>query len=287
MRRNGPTARTDLIKVVRSAGSGLVGTGMAVARGSDVVGTVSSSAAEMVRARRDASAVARRRQTAARRRVKIWSAGAVVGAGGTAFQTVTLVSGFSGAAAAGLVAFVILLLWCLSGVLRSARDLRTRRAVVRQLPPPQPARPAVGSAVRPQMEQLSGYSDALRGLVPMIGLLADDPSVASLRTDIISAADAAERRLREQAAQLSSLLRARSAGGDAAEVAGVRAMVERLTAQVRDGVGGYGHLVAATAETVAATHDLAGPGPALTEVVERLRGLAAGMRELSAGTTGR
>ena len=285
MRRRDPASRTDLVKVVRSAGSGLIGPGSALtaARGRDMVGTVSSGAAELVRARRDASAVALRRQAAARRRVKAWSAGAVVGAGGVAVEAVALVNGFSTAAAITLVAFLILLIWCVGGLVRSSRDLRARRTVVRSLPPPQPARPAVGSAVRPQMEQLSGYSDALRGLLPMIGLVPDDPAVISLQAEIVSAADEAERRLRAMAVQLTSLHRARSAAGEATEFAGVQVMAERLTLQLRDGVGGYGRLVAAAAETVAAAQDFSTPAPMLSEADDRLRGLAAGLRELSAG----
>ena len=165
-------------------------------------------------------------------------------------------------------------------------DLRIRNRAVRALPPPQPARPAVAAAVRPEMDRLDGYSDGLRHLVAMIGVSRDDPSVLAMRGDILTAADAAEDRLRQQAAEFSGLVRARSSAPAEARPR-LAATAEVLRGQISAGVAGYGELVTAASETVAASRELAAGTPAppseLRDRTDQLKALAIGMRELTGG----
>ena len=135
----------------------------------------------------------------------------------------------------------------------------------------------------------------------MIGIVNDDADVRRLRDDILAAADSAEAGLRRQAQDLTGVLRARrSAPPEAA--AQLDATAALLRRQIHDGVDGYGDLVSAASEAVAASRALAEHGglggarlptgqlPAGNGAVRRaasptdqLRALAAGMRELTQG----
>ena len=85
-----------------------------------------------------------------------------------------------------MVLFLALFIWCIVGVVRASIDLRVRKRVMAELPAAAPARPAVAGAIRPEMARLDGYSDGLRQLVGMIGIVEDDPSLRQLRDEILS-----------------------------------------------------------------------------------------------------
>lgn len=256
-------------------------------RGMDLVGQASGTAAEIIRNRRDPAVVAQRRRQAARRRVTAWSVGALLPAAFVAYAITQLASGVGPSDVAMLVVFAGLLVWCLVGTARAAVDLRRRTAIARSLPAPQPRRPAVAAAVRPEIRLLDGYSDGLRQLVSMIGAentAGADDSIRSLRDDIIATADAAESRIRVQAAELTALSRSRTAA-PAQAVRGIDDAAAGLVGSIRAGVQQYGALVTAASETAAASRDLAraipGRDGAMDETIDRLRALAAGMRELT------
>jgi hypothetical protein len=250
-------------------------------RGLDMVAQVSDTAAEVMRSRRDASLVAARRRRAARRRVTAWSLGALLFAAIGATGVVQMASdGMNAGAVGALVLMVGLLVYCLVGVVRGSIDLRARTKVVRRLPAPQPPRRPVGSAIRNQIARLDGYSDALRQTTGMIGVVQDDPGIRRLRDETLAAADAAEVRLRAQAAELTSLLR----GGRPPAGSQLAAACASLKAQIVAGVDEYGRLVAAASEAASASRALAAstsPAGGVAEVTGQLAALAAGMRELT------
>jgi len=295
---------------MRKATVAALTTNAAVAHGVDLAGQVSATAAEMMRARRDPAVVAQKKRRAAQRRVRAWSAGAIGSGAATAGAAVSIAEG--GVAAGPVVIMVVLiavLIWCIVGVVKASVDLRTRKRVVAALPPPAPTRPAVAGEIRPEMNRLDGYSDGLRQLVGMIGIIEDDAGVRELRDEILDAADASEARLRRQAMDLTGLLRAkRSAPPGAARQ--LDATADLLRRHIREGVAGYGELVSAASEAVAASRNLAektgrdstavaltdagidegthsGPAgslhPELERPTDQLRALAAGMRELTQG----
>jgi hypothetical protein len=264
----------------------------AVSHGVELATMVSATAAEAVRTRRDPAMVARRRRRAAKRRVRVWTTGTVVGT----------------AASAGVVAAMVFsvafLVWSIVGLVRAAADLRARTRIVDALPAASPPRRAVAGAIRPEISRLDGYSDGLRQLMGMVGIVDDDPGVRELRDEILAAADATETRLRRQADELTAVLRAqRNAPPDV--VAQLDATATLLTGRIREGVAGYGQLVSAASEAAAASRSLADrtaqpgitmpagavapiapPGalhPELEHPIDQLRSLAAGMRELTQG----
>jgi len=225
---------------------------------------------------------------------------------------VAIAGGVSTGVIIALVVLAVVLTFCVARALRAAADLRARTRVVHALPPPSPRRGAVVVAeLRPIMARLDGYSDGLRRLVGMIGLVGDDSTVRALRGEVISSADATEQRLRARAADLSAVIRARSRA--APDVGGeLDATIASMRGEIDDGVRDYGRLVTAANEAVHATRALAqgpqsasaigadpqrperpvlpdpvlGPEPArvapeLGEPIDQLRALAAGMRELS------
>ncbi len=279
----------------------------AVAQGVELATIVGATATEALRSRRDPSVVARKRQRAAKRRVRVWTAGAVVSGAATAGGVVVIASsGVSSAPVVLMVIFVALLVWSIAGVVRSASDLRARNRIVAALPAPSPPRRPVAGRIRPEMGRLDGYSDGLRHLVGMVGIVDDDAGVRELRDEILAAADATEARLRRQAADLTGVLRARR-NAPRETAAQLDATADLLQRQITDGVAAYGHLVSAASEAANASSSLADraahPGiaavsrtatPALTRApqaphaeleqpIDQLRALAAGMRELTDG----
>jgi hypothetical protein len=255
----------------------------------------------MLRVRREPAVIARRKRRAAKRRMQAWSFGVVGSGGATAVAAVTLLpNGMSPGAVLALIFLAALLVWCVVGAVRAAAELRARGRAVAALPPPSPARRAVAPEIRPEMAKLDGYSDGLRHLVAMIGIVDDDPGVRALRDETLSAADASEARLRQQAVDLSGLLKARR-GSPAGTAQQLDAPVELLRRQIANGVAGYGDLVSAAGEAVAASRQLANQDAGLGTVskpadpsvtaahhelerhVDQLRSLAAGMRELTQG----
>lgn len=255
----------------------------AVDRGLDIVSTVRDSAAEALRTRRDPAAIAERRRVAARRRLMIWGLLVLVLAAAAAMGIAQAVRGDGTVASIGaLVLECGLLGYSVIGGVAAARDLRQRTRVVRSLPPPQPARRAVGGAARLQISQLDGYSDALRASVGLVGVAtgtAADDGIRSLRDDTLIAADRAEIAIRNKAAEYTALHRVAAAG--APDVATRR---EHLEAEIRRDVADYGRLVAAASDAAGASGQLAartGAGSGLADATERLQALAAGMRELT------
>ncbi len=276
--------------------------GAVVEQGLDLANQVGASAVEAVRSRREPAAVARRRQRAARRRVKSWTAASVATVAGGA-GVVAVSGGLSAGVIVGLVVLTVALILCVARALRAAADLRARTQVVDALPPPSPQRGAVAAELRSTMARLDGYSDGLRRLVGMVGLVGDG-TVRALRDDVIMSADATERRLRARAADLSDLIRTRRRATQ--EVTGeLDVTIAAMRTEVEDGVEAYGRLVTAANEAAHATRGLAqgaasgapavaGPqtkpdrppaptagAPELVDPIDRLHALAAGMRELT------
>lgn len=285
--------------------------GAVVGSGLDLAAQVGATAAEAVRSRREPAQVARRRRRAAQRRLRAWSAASVVTVAGGA--GLVAIGGLSAPVIVAVVFLTIVLSLCVVRGVRAAGDLRQRTRVVAALPPPSPRRVAVAVELRAPMARLDGYSDGLRRLVAMIGLVEDD-AVLSVRAEVIAAADETERRLRDRAAQASTLIRTRRRA--AADVGGrLDGTIAELRQEIEDGVAGYGRLVAAANEAANASRGLAqGPAdrfvpravspagsppagtapagafsaggsvtgaPELTDRIDQLHALADGMRELT------
>jgi len=286
----------------RTAVRGMLTTA-AVGHGVDLAGQVSAAAAEMIRVRRDPAVQARKRRRAASRRLKAWSASAIVTGAVTATGVASVVGdeGWTSGAVGAMVFLVAILVWCIIGIVRASVDLRVRTRELNALPAPQPARPVVAASLRPEIDRLDGYSDGLRQLVGLIGIVHDDADVRRLRDDILAAADSAEAGLRRQAQDLTGVLRARRAAPPEA-TAQLDATAALMRRQIHDGVDDYGGLVSAASEAVAASRALAehgGLGGArlptgqlppgaishgeLQSPTDQLRALAAGMRELTRG----
>lgn len=255
----------------------------AAVRGRDAVTAVKDTAAEALRTRRDPALVAERRRVAARRRLAGWS---LIGIILTAVCVAGLMGVTRGAAGVAEIGGLVLAagLWVYSvvGIATAARDLRARAAVVRNLPPPQPARRAVAGSVRPVMARLDAYSDALRSGIGTIGFgpdASDYAALRSIRDETLAAADAAEVRLRRQASELSAMLRAAEPSANA-HLASTCATLRR---EIDAGVDEYGRLVVAASSATAASRQVAmaaGAGDEVQRATERLAALAAGMREL-------
>lgn len=281
-----------------SSGKALAASGAVVAQGMELAGMVSATATEALRTRRDPAVVAGKKVRSARRRTQAWTAGAIVSATVTAGAVGNIVTdGLQAGSVGAMIFLVALFIWCVVGIARGVVDLRKRKATLAALPASAPTRPAVAGVIRPEMARLDGYSDGLRHLVGMIGIVEQDPGVRALRDEILSAADVSEARLRQQALDLTGLVKAsRSAPPTARDQ--LDRTIDVLRAQIRDGVAGYGELVSAASEAVAASRALAdqtggtgaggriGPGalhPELDQPIDQLRALAAGMRELTQG----
>ncbi|MET3806979.1 hypothetical protein ABIB25_003999 [Nakamurella sp. UYEF19] len=250
----------------------------ALARGVEAAGQVGASASEFLRVRRDPAEAAVRRRKAAVRRANIWGAGAVVGVAGGAALTIGIVN--DGVTASAVFSFILvaaLVIWCLLGVIRSVRDVRARSRVLAALPPPQPGRRPVAAPIRGEIAHLDSYSDRLRQLVPML----DQRSGSTdLGREVIAAADTAEVVLRRQAQEFTGVRKAASAGPGSAR-ARLDASSGELAGRIRAGVQEYGRLVAAAAETVAASAQLDVAATGLSGPTDRLEALTVGMQEIA------
>ena len=251
-------------------------TNAAVVQGVELAGQVSATAAEVLRTRREPAVIAQQKRRAARRRVRAWSAGGVVSAGVTTAGVVSVVqSGVTVGIAAILVVAIAALIWCIVGLVGAVSDLRARDRTIVALPPPAPTRSAVAPRIRPVMVRLDGYSDCLRQLVGMVGLVRDEPGMRRLRDEILSAADTSEIRLRLRAKELSGLIKSRKTA-PAASAAQLDATIREMEQEIQTGVAGYGELVSAATEAVAASRQLAAGTP----------GTAVAHQQLAAGTAG-
>lgn len=246
----------------------------------EVVQQATSAAGEMLRVRRDPSVAAGRRVRSAQRRVSLWSAGAVVPAGGLAVQFFGTAGAFTGSEVLRTMLYLALLLVCLVGVVRAGTELRERKKAQRLLPPPPPARTVVTARIRPQLQELGRYSEGLRKLAGLTGLDPTSPLARELRDDIITAADSAETSLRARAAELTDLEHA-AATAPADARPGLRTVADQLAADITAGVGEYGNYVTAVSEIVVAGRTMRADAGELADGADRLRWLAVGMRELA------
>lgn len=247
----------------------------------EVVQQATSAAGEMLRVRRDPSVAAGRRVRSAQRRVTLWSAAAVVPAGGSAVQFFGGgAAPFAGPEVLRTMLYLTLLLVCLVAVVRAASELRERKKVQRLLPPPAPARTVVTARIRPQLQELGRYSEGLRKLAGLTGLDPTSPLARELRDDIITAADTAEKSLRARAAELTDLEHA-AATAPADARPGLRTVADQLAIDITTGVGEYGNYVTAVSEIVVAGRTMRVEGGELSDGADRLRWLAVGMRELA------
>ena len=273
---------------VARAGAALARSGAlrsAAGRGLDLVTQVSDSAAEAIRLRRDPALIAERRRVAARRRLVAWSLLALVLAALSVTDLLAALGGDVSATSIGvLVLMVGLLAYAVIGVARSGIDLRARTLVVRRLPAPQPRRRAGTASIRPLINRLDGYSDALRQVVGAVGLDATAQSAAAMRTlrsETLAAADDAESGLRGRAAELTAMMHAGTPAAGTPQAATCR----RLRAEIAAGVEEYGRLVDAAYQAAAASRDLASSAAvpsAMSRATDQLTALAAGMRDLTA-----
>ena len=277
--RFNPAARALRNSVLRgAAGSGAA---QLMSRGVEAAGQVGAGAGEFLRVRRDPAEIARRRRQAAIRRRNLWGAGVVVGvAGGAALTVGALGSGFTASAVFALILVLAIIGWCTAGLARAVKDLRKRTRVVAGMPPPQPARQVVTGPVRAEIARLDKYSDRLRELVAVLPI-DGGPAVADLRRDVVSAADQAERQLRRQAQEFTSVRRTARTGsvGDRTALGG---SADELASRITTGVQEYGALVAAATDAVAAWTQLDHTLAELQGPNDRLTALAMGMREIAA-----
>ena len=274
--RINPVARALRNSVVKGAAG--QNAAKALSRGVETTGQVGATASEFLRVRRDPAEVARRRHRAAVRRANIWGAGTAVGVAGGAALTVGVVrDGVTASAVFALILVAALTIWCALGLIRAARTVRARSRIVRELPPPQPARRSVAAAIRPDVARLDSYSDGLRELLM---LLPSDPSAADLRSDVVGTADEAERLLRRQANEFTLLHKTLSATPRASRTS-VAATSDDLAARIRAGVDHYGRLVAAATDTVVASAQLNTAVADLQPATDRLHALSMGMREIA------
>ena len=284
---------------MRKATVRAITTSAAVSHGVEMAAMVSATAAEALRTRRDPAVVAQKKVRAARRRVRGWSIGAVGSGALAATGAVTMFEeGVDGGAVGAMILLTALFIWCVVGIVRASIDLRARKKVVTALPVASPKRPAVAGEIRPEMGRLDGYSDGLRQLVAMIGIVEQDPGVRALRDEILDAADTSEARLRRQALDLTGLIKAQRTAPPTAQ-AQLDGPIDTLRTQIRHGVSSYGELVNAASEAVAASRQLADQTgaaavagqlgmagslhPELGQSIDQLRSLAAGMREITGG----
>lgn len=252
----------------------------AMARGVEAAGMVGASASEFLRVRRDPAEVAYRRRRAAVRRTNIWGAGVAVGVAGGAAATVGAIDdGLTASTVFTLVLILALLIWCVTGLIRSVALLRARSRAVALIPPPQPARRPVAGPIRAEIARLDAFSDGLRQLVSMLPRDSDVPSVP-IRRDVVGAADNAEQLLRQQAQEYTGI-RKTAAGAPPDAVPALTRTAEALAGRITAGVEQYGRLVAAATATVAASSELTAVATDLDGPTERLEALAIGMREIA------
>ena len=136
-----------------------------------------------------------------------------------------------------------------------------------------PARlPPSGSAAREPMRQLAKCESNLTELLGQLG---------EHGIEARTAADEASTALRNLAARVQSIERARG-NSPSAEEGALDSAVASLAEQLDDGVDGYRELVAAAGRAVAASSGGSdGTRESLTEATDHLAGLAIALRELS------
>ncbi|MGP4018137.1 phage shock envelope stress response protein PspM [Saccharopolyspora sp. 5N708] len=166
----------------------------------------------------------------------------------------------------------------ISGVGAVGAGLKYRRLKRTPLPEPLPepvALPPQGSAAREPMQWLRDAEQSLHGSLSQL----TSAGAGSAAADARGTADNAADELRRVAQRLLAV-EAATRHAPAAERSELRADVQRLRAELDEGVEGYGGLVAAAGRAVAAS-GAPEQKHLLQDATDRLAGLAAGLRELS------
>lgn len=157
------------------------------------------------------------------------------------------------------------------------RQLNRTELPVSTTPPPLPP---PGSAAHEPMRRLAECEESLAELLNQLSapsVAVPDVSVEDARTTAAEAAGA----LRGIAARIEAVERARKASPDGQRGA-LDSAVKTLSEQLDDGLDGYGALIAAAGQAVAASgNGMQQPKDALTDATDRLAGLAIALRELS------
>lgn len=175
--------------------------------------------------------------------------------------------------------------------IRSTRRMvllkRARQEFDRQHPPagvasapPKPTIPPKGSAAREPMKNLAEAEDALSQVLAQLAGSESVPVESVAQAEATSAEAAAA--LRAVAAQLTAVELARD-HAPPLERGPLVEGVNRLRAQLDEGMTGYRSLVAAAGRVVAAS-TAPGPKQELTEATDHLAGLALALRDLSPPT---
>jgi hypothetical protein len=178
---------------------------------------------------------------------------------------------------AGTVVFTAL------GVRSGVRLHQLNRTVLPVSTAPPPLPPA-GSVAREPMERLAEGEATLAELLRQLSI---PSSVGTMAVSEVSVADArataveAAQAIRGLADRLQAVERARNAT-PAADRGTLDAAVETLREQLNDGLTGYGGLIAAAGQAVAASSGgMQASKQALTDATDHLAGLAMALRELS------
>lgn len=182
--------------------------------------------------------------------------------------------------AAGVVGTVI---FTALGVRSGVRLRQLNRTVLPVSTAPPPLPPA-GSAAREPMERLAENEATLAELLRQLAIPSNVGVTAVPQVSVedarATAAEAAQA-LRGLAERLQAVERARNAT-PAADRGTLDSAVGTLREQLNDGLTGYGSLIAAAGQAVAASSDgLQTSKQALTEATDHLAGLAMALRELS------
>lgn len=151
---------------------------------------------------------------------------------------------------------------------------RLKRIPLPEAPPEPVALPAHGSAAREPMQRLRDAEQSLHGALAQL----TSAGAGSAAVDARGTADSAAAELRRGAERLIAV-EAAIPHAPAGEKTALRSDVERLRAELDEGVDGYGALVAAAGRAVAAS-GASEQKHLLQDATDRLAGLADGLREL-------
>ncbi|MDV6012166.1 phage shock envelope stress response protein PspM [Haloechinothrix sp. LS1_15] len=205
----------------------------------------------------------------------------------TVWTVVTLLFGLAavaGAVSAGQLTAMVFL--ALAGSITfgavAVRSGIRLRSLHRQRVPPGRSRaslPAPGSAAHEPMRRLARAESSLDELLAQLRT-ADGGGAGAPADGVRGTADEAAHALRGLAARIEAIERARESA-PVSEHAALDAALSTLHEQLEDGLEGYGSLVAAAGQAVAATdtgHE--GTRQALVDATDRVAGLAIALREL-------
>ncbi|MFC7340681.1 phage shock envelope stress response protein PspM [Saccharopolyspora griseoalba] len=155
--------------------------------------------------------------------------------------------------------------------------VKYRRLKRTPLPPERPdpvALPAAGSAARPSMQRLRDAEESLHAALSELGAIGAGAAAADAR----ATADHTAAELRRGAQRLVAVESAIRHAPESQKGA-LREDVERLRGELDEGVDGYGGLVAAAGQALAASGSVE-QTHLLQDATDKLAGLADGMREV-------